>query len=162
MPTLVIDSPVGALLLCSDGQAITRISWLDDKVSRAKDDPNSICRPDSICQLAATELRAYFAGNLQDFSVPVSLNGSPLQRGVWDAMVKIPFGAVLTYGDVAHALSAGAQAVGTACGQNPVPIIVPCHRIVGAGGKLTGFSGGNGVETKAFLLDLESGQGRLI
>jgi methylated-DNA-[protein]-cysteine S-methyltransferase len=156
MPTLIIDSPVGALLLCSDSHAITQLSWLDDKASRPTDDQ------DRVCQLAATELQAYFSGSLRNFTVPVSLGGSKLQRGVWSAMVKIPFGAVLTYGDVAHRLGAGAQAVGTACGQNPVPIIVPCHRIVGVGGKLTGFSGGNGVETKAFLLDLESGQGRLI
>jgi len=156
MPTLIIDSPVGALFLCSDGYAITQLSWLDDKASQPTDDP------DPACLLAATELQAYFAGSLQNFTIPVSLGGSKLQRGVWNAMVKIPFGAVLTYGDVAHALGTGPQAVGIACGQNPVPIIVPCHRIVGDGRKLTGFSGGNGVETKAFLLDLESGQGRLI
>jgi methylated-DNA-[protein]-cysteine S-methyltransferase len=156
MSTLIINSPVGALLLCSDGQAITQLSWLDKKAPRPTDDPDPVCR------LAATELQAYFAGSLRNFTISVSLGGSKLQRGVWNAMVKIPFGAVLTYGDVAHALGAGPQAVGAACGQNPVPIIVPCHRIVGGGGKLTGFSGGNGVETKAFLLDLESGQGRLI
>jgi methylated-DNA-[protein]-cysteine S-methyltransferase len=156
MPTLIIDSPVGELLLCSSGQAITKLSWLDDKASRPTDDP------DPVCALAATELQAYFAGTLRNFTIRVSLGGSKLQRGVWDAMVNIPFGTVLTYGNVAHALGTGAQAVGTACGQNPVPIIIPCHRIVGASGKLTGFSGGNGVQTKAFLLDLESGQGRMI
>jgi methylated-DNA-[protein]-cysteine S-methyltransferase len=156
LPTLIIDSPVGLLLLCSSGRAITKLSWLDDEVSRPADDPDAICR------LAAKELQAYFSRNLLYFTIPVSLGGSKLQRAVWDAIVNIPFGTVLTYGNVAQALNTGARAVGTACGKNPVPIIVPCHRIVGAGGKLTGFSGGNGVLTKGFLLDHESGQGRMI
>lgn len=117
---------------------------------------------DGICDFAAQELACYFSGRLQAFSVPVSFDGSNLQRKVWEVMTNIPFGQVLTYGSVAHAVGSGPQAVGTACGQNPIPLIVPCHRIVGSGGKLTGFSGGRGIETKAFLLDHEAGQGRLL
>jgi methylated-DNA-[protein]-cysteine S-methyltransferase len=156
MGTLTIDTPVGALTLRGDGEAITRISWLDHGKPAPTDER------DRLCDQAARELLSYFSGQLTTFTVPVTLRGSALQLGVWEVMRRIPFGEVLTYGDVARAVSSEPQAVGTACGQNPIPVIVPCHRIVGAGGKLTGFSGGNGIETKAFLLDHESGQGRLL
>lgn len=151
-----IDTPVGVLTLQSNGEAISRVFWSDSGVSAAIDET------DSICDIAAEQLLSYFFGHRKQFTVPVSLGGSDLQRKVWRVMREIPFGDVLTYGDVARAVGSEPQAVGTACGQNPVPVIVPCHRIVGAGGKLTGFSGGRGIETKAFLLDHESGQGRLL
>lgn len=149
-------TPVGALTLSSNGRAITRVAW-----SRSDEEAENI-QSDPILEAAASEIERYFAGSLTRFQTPVHLEGSPLQLGVWEAMRAIPFGQVLTYGDVARAVGSKPQAVGTACGQNPIPVIVPCHRVVGAGGKLTGFSGGNGIETKAFLLDLESGQGRLL
>lgn len=156
MAIRTVATPVGALTLRSDGEAITKVSWVDH------DKPPPTDEPDSLCDLAAEELLAYFSGNLTIFTVPISLKGSDLQTRIWDIMRGIPFGEVLTYGDVAKAVGSEPQAVGTACGQNPIPVIVPCHRIVGAGGKLTGFSGGKGIETKAFLLDHESGQGRLL
>lgn len=151
-----ITTPVGTLTLSSNGRAITRVTWFraGDDVGNADSDP--------ILEAAKAEIDQYFSGRLTEFQTPVHLEGSPLQLSVWQAMRTIPFGQVLTYGDVAKAVGSEPQAVGTACGQNPIPVIVPCHRIVGAGGKLTGFSGGNGIETKAYLLDLESGQGRLL
>lgn len=151
-----ITTPVGTLTLSSNGRAITRVTWFraGDDVGNADSDP--------ILEAAKAEIDRYFSGRLTEFQTPVHLEGSPLQLSVWQAMRTIPFGQVLTYGDVAKAVGSEPQAVGTACGQNPIPVIVPCHRIVGAGGNLTGFSGGNGIETKAYLLDLESGQGRLL
>jgi len=151
-----ITTPVGALSLSSNGRAITRVAWIRDGA------PTQDCPSDPILDAAAREIAQYFAGSLTRFTTPVHLEGSTLQLGVWKVMRAIPCGQVLTYGDVARAVGSEPQAVGTACGQNPIPVIVPCHRVVGAGGKLTGFSGGNGIETKAFLLDLESGQGRLL
>lgn len=151
-----ISTPVGALTLSSNGHAITRVTW------PRSDDITTDCESEPILEAAALEIRKYFSGMLTEFRVPVHLEGSALQLGVWKAIRAIPFGRVLTYGDVAKAIGSEPQAVGTACGQNPIPVIVPCHRIVGAGGRLTGFSGGAGIETKSFLLDLESGQGRLL
>ena len=156
MGTRILDTPVGALILQSNNSAITRVSWADHG------NPMPSGQSDRICDFAARELQFYFSGRLKTFSVPVALDGSALQLRVWEVMTNIPFGEVLTYGDVARDVGSGPQAVGTACGQNPIPVIIPCHRIVGAGGKLTGFSGGTGIETKAFLLDYESGQGRLL
>ncbi len=88
--------------------------------------------------------------------------GSDFQRAVCDAMSAIPFGETLTYGDIAKLTGNSAQAVGNACGANPIPIIIPCHRVMGAGGKLVGFSGAGGVETKVQLLRLEGAAGLLI
>jgi methylated-DNA-[protein]-cysteine S-methyltransferase len=156
MAIRTIITPVGALALQGNGESITKVSWLDHTAARSPD------APDRVCDLAADELLSYFENQLKIFTVPVFLSGSDLQSKVWDAMRNIPFGEVLTYGDVARIVGSEPQAVGFACGQNPIPVIVPCHRIVGAGGKLTGFSGGNGIETKEFLLDHESGQGRLL
>ena len=147
MGTRILDTPLGALILQSNNSAITRVSWADHG------NPMPSRQSDRICDFAARELQFYFSGHLKTFSVPVSFDGSILQIKVWELMTNIPFGKVLTYGDVAREVGSGPQAVGTACGQNPIP---------GAGGKLTGFSGGTGIETKAFLIDHESGQGRLL
>lgn len=156
MGTLNTTTPVGVLALWSNGEAIIKVSWQENDTDAIIDDPDPVCRE------AAREIAAYFDGSLRKFSVATSFQGSSLQTGVWNAMTKIPFGSVLTYGDVARIVGSEPQAVGTACGQNPIPVIVPCHRIVGAAGKLVGFSGGKGIETKAYLLDHESGQGRLL
>jgi methylated-DNA-[protein]-cysteine S-methyltransferase len=100
---------------------------------------------------ACAQLRAYDAGTLQHFDLPLEIGGSDLQRAVCAAMSAIPFGQTCTYGDIARMIGAPAQAVGRACGGNPVPVIIPCHRVMGAKG-LTGFSGAGGVETKVALL----------
>ncbi|HEX8345977.1 MAG TPA: methylated-DNA--[protein]-cysteine S-methyltransferase [Actinoplanes sp.] len=106
---------------------------------------------------AATELAAYFAGELTDFTVPVTMvRGSEFERAVWAELSRIPYGTMRTYGEIAAALGdpGAARAVGTACNRNPVPVIVPCHRVVGAGGKLVGFGGG--LDRKRRLLELEA------
>ncbi|GIF24958.1 methylated-DNA-[protein]-cysteine S-methyltransferase [Actinoplanes tereljensis] len=106
---------------------------------------------------AAQELAAYFAGELTEFAVPVEMpGGSEFERAVWAEIAKIPYGEMITYGAIATALGdpGAARAVGTACNHNPVPVIVPCHRVVGAGGKMVGFGGG--LDRKRKLLELEA------
>ena len=105
----------------------------------------------------ADELRAYFAGTLTEFTVPVEMRGgSEFERSVWAEIAKIPYGEMITYGEIATALGdlGLSRAVGTACNHNPVPIIVPCHRVVGAGGKMVGFGGG--LDRKRKLLEMEA------
>jgi methylated-DNA-[protein]-cysteine S-methyltransferase len=105
----------------------------------------------------ADELRAYFAGTLTEFTVPVEMRGgSEFERSVWAEIAKIPYGEMITYGEIATALGdlGLSRAVGTACNHNPVPVIVPCHRVVGAGGKMVGFGGG--LDRKRKLLEMEA------
>ena len=104
---------------------------------------------------AETQLAAYFDSRLKDFDLPLAAPGTEFQTGVWRAISAIPFGTTLTYGDLAKKLGTGPRAVAGACGANPIPIIVPCHRVLGAGGKLHGYSGRGGILSKATLLYLE-------
>lgn len=120
-----------------------------------------ISDPTPLLQEACRQLRAYADGRLEQFDLPLKLTGSAFQQSVCAVMRDIPFGETLTYGDIAKQLGAPAQAVGGACGGNPIPIIVPCHRVMGAKG-LTGFSGAGGVETKVALLRHEKAAGLLI
>ena len=111
---------------------------------------------------AAAQLRAYFAGELIDFDLPLDLDGTDFQRRCWLALATIPYGQTVSYGEQARRLGLGpasARAVGAANGQNPVPIVLPCHRVVGADGSLTGFGGG--LDTKRFLLEHEGALLRL-
>jgi methylated-DNA-[protein]-cysteine S-methyltransferase len=110
---------------------------------------------DPLLQEAAAQLDAYFAGTRQTFDLPLDLHGTPFQRAVWAALLHIERGATCTYGDVAHAVGSpsGVRAVGSAVGRNPVGIIVPCHRVIGHDGSLTGYAGG--LDRKRFLLRLE-------
>ena len=106
-------------------------------------------------------VREYFAGQRRDFDLPLRVKGSDFQRAVCDAMSAIPYGDTATYGEIAALTGNSAQAVGNACGGNPIPVIIPCHRVMGAKG-LTGFSGAGGVETKVALLRHEKAAGLLI
>ena len=145
-------SPVGPLVIHEDDGAVTRLSW-----GRAIDEAETPLLRD-----ANEQLSAYFDGRLTKFDLPTFVHGSDFQRAVCDAMLAIPYGETLTYGDIAKLTGNSAQAVGNACGANPIPIIIPCHRVMGAGGKLVGFSGAGGVETKVQLLRLEGAAGLLI
>ena len=140
-----VDSPLGPLTLVSEGGALTRLGW--GRAAR-EDDSNLLTR-------AAAELAAYFAGELRDFDLPVAPDGTGHDRKVWRAMQDIPRGETRSYGEIARAIGSAAQAVGNACGRNPIPIVIPCHRIVGANGTIGGYSGQGGAETKRFLLRLE-------
>jgi methylated-DNA-[protein]-cysteine S-methyltransferase len=145
MHALSFPSPVGRLTLVERDGAIASLRW----GGRAGADPSPLLAE------ARRQIDAYFAGALRAFDLPLAIEGTDFQRAVWAAMLAIPFGAVRTYGDVAAELGGAARAVGGACGENKLPILVPCHRIVAAGGALGGYSGGEGVATKRFLLALE-------
>jgi methylated-DNA-[protein]-cysteine S-methyltransferase len=147
----VLDSPIGEFSVATDGEAVCGAHF--GRVEAARDEP-----ADEVARRAVAELRAYFAGELTAFTVPVAApRGTGFERAVWREMTRIPYGETLTYGEVAKAVGepGGARAVGVACNRNPVPVLVPCHRIVGAGGKLVGFGGG--LPRKVTLLELEAG-----
>lgn len=150
MPSLTIPTQFGPLTLTEDDGAIVRVDWDGDGTDETP-----------LLVEAARQLRAYDAGELEVFDLPLRVAGSDFQRAVCAQMSAIPFGDTVTYGDIAKALDQSAQAVGSACGGNPIPIIIPCHRVMGAKG-LTGFSGKGGVETKVALLRHEGAGGFLI
>ena len=108
-----------------------------------------------LLSIVRDQLADYFDGRLTDFSLPLAPLGTPFQHKVWRAMCDIPYGEVRSYGELAKRLRTGSRAVGTACARNPLPVLIPCHRVVGANGALTGYSGGDGLATKDFLLNLE-------
>lgn len=157
MISAVHQSPVGELTLYSDGVALTGIEFEDPKYP-LEPAPRG---DDKILGQARRELDAYFAGKLTAFNVALAPRGTPFQQQVWTALRKIPYGATRSYGQQAQAIGSpkASRAVGLANGKNPIPIIVPCHRVIGASGSLTGFGGG--LERKKFLLDLEQGAVRL-
>lgn len=142
----VLESPVGRIRITETDGAITELGWTD---TAAMPPSNQILRN------AADQLREYFAGRLTAFALPLAPAGTEHQRKVWTAMTETPSGSLRTYGDLAREIGSSARAVGTACGKNPIPIIVPCHRIVATGGGIGGYSGRGGVETKRQLLNLE-------
>ncbi|RKF16069.1 methylated-DNA--[protein]-cysteine S-methyltransferase [Roseovarius spongiae] len=144
-------SPVGRLTITARDGAITALDW------GAADAEDSTPELDE----ARRQLTAYFDGALTEFDLPLRVEGSGFQRDVCAQIAAIPFGETRSYGDIARALGAPAQAVGAGCGGNPIPIMIPCHRVLGATG-LGGFSGAGGVETKVWLLRHEGAAGLLI
>jgi len=144
-----LQSPVGWLELETDGEAILRLSFLEEA-------PKAPVRAeDPVLLLACRELNAYFGGTLRRFSVPVRPSGTDFQKSVWENMKKIPYGETATYGELAQAVGkpGASRAVGGACHNNPVAILLPCHRVVGKNGFWGGFGGG--VWRKRILLELE-------
>jgi methylated-DNA-[protein]-cysteine S-methyltransferase len=144
-------SPIGALTIWEGEGAIIKLDWTDAG-GRAET---------PLLEAAIHQLDAYFKGAREAFDLPFHVKGSQFQKDVCAAMLAIPFGYTRTYGEIAKALGVPAQAVGQACGANPIPIMIPCHRVMGAKG-LTGFSGQGGVETKVALLRHEGAAGLLI
>lgn len=146
----VLDSPIGEFSVATDGDSVRGARF--GRVAGAADEAG-----DEISRRAVAELGAYFAGELTEFGLPVSApRGSDFERAVWREMTRIPYGQTSTYGEVARRVGdpGAARAVGVACNRNPIPVIVPCHRIVGAGAKLVGFGGG--LDRKRILLELEA------
>lgn len=137
-----VETPFGQLGVQSVDGEIIGLRWFGTTTGH----------PDETLMQATQQLTEYAQGLRQDFDLPLRLSGPPLVQAVARAMLAIPFGETRTYGDIAREVGASAQAVGQACGANPIPILVPCHRVMGANGKLTGFSGAGGVETKVALL----------
>ncbi len=146
MPRLALDSPLGRLTLVEEEGALAALDWRD-----TSDDDE----PTPLLLEARRQLDGYFAGTRAAFDLPLAPRGAAFERRVWQLMAEIPYGETRRYGELARALAAPARAVGKACGRNPLPILIPCHRVLAAGGALGGYSGGVGVDTKRRLLILE-------
>jgi methylated-DNA-[protein]-cysteine S-methyltransferase len=145
-----VETPIGTVWLAGDGRRLTRVSF--DRL------PEHGCPP-GVARAVRAQLGAYFAGELERFELPLAPSGTRFQRHVWDAVAAIPYGATASYSEIAAAVArpSACRAVGAANGRNPLPILVPCHRVVGATGALTGYGGG--LERKRALLDLERAAG---
>ncbi len=152
MSHVSLSSPVGPLTVWAENSAIIRLDWED-----RPDAPQT----DGVLGAARDQLREYFAGDRQAFDLPLAPRGSAFQQDFYAALCAIPFGETRTYGDLAGDLGVSAQAIGQACGANPIPILIPCHRVLAASG-LGGFSGRGGVEAKVALLKLEGAASLLI
>ena len=150
-----LNSPLGKLTLESDGQALTRIR-LPEETWEADPKTKRVRKPEMFAE-AAAQLGAYFRGERKEFDLKLNPRGTDFQKKVWGLLREIPLGQTITYGELA--VQAGnpkaSRAVGAANGKNPLPIIIPCHRVIGSNGKLTGFAGG--LEAKKALLKLEKG-----
>jgi len=155
MHSTVVTTPLGPVRITSSGTAITSVLFLDEE-NEPTETPN-----DPLLLECTRQLEAYFSGSLTQFDLPLAPQGTEFQQRVWAELQKVPFGRTATYGDLAHRLGDPnlTRAVGTANGSNPIAIIIPCHRIIGADGSLTGYSGG--LWRKQWLLRHESAQKEL-
>jgi methylated-DNA-[protein]-cysteine S-methyltransferase len=151
----VTDSPYGPLTLVADDGALCGLYMTGQRHRPPQETFGP--RDDTLLADAKEQLAAYFAGELRQFTLTLRLHGTPFQRGVWEQLARIPFGETRSYGELADALGSpkASRAVGLANGKNPVGIIVPCHRVVGSDGSLTGYGGG--LDRKRRLLDFEQG-----
>lgn len=145
MPQLAFNTPIGPLALFEADGAIVAIDW--GWLPENEESP--------LLLKARDQLEEYFEGKRKVFDLPLAPHGTPFQRKVWTALSEIPFGTTLTYGQLADQLGTAPRALGGACGRNPIPVVIPCHRVLAAGGGLGGYSGIDGIETKEFLLRIE-------
>ncbi len=156
-----LDSPLGTLLVAATDQGLCGIYFEQHRHFKGKDgwarDPEH-----AVVRRAVRQLQEFFAGGRTGFDLPLDLQGTPFQQEVWQQLLRIPYGATVSYGEHAKAVARpkAARAVGAAIGRNPVSIIVPCHRVVGSNGSLTDYAGG--LERKRSLLELESRQEQLV
>lgn len=145
--SVVVPSPLGPLTLFAVDGEIVALEW-----GKGADDSN----PPPVLQEAARQLEAYFDGKRRDFALPLNPHGTAFQQKVWNAMRRIPCGETRSYGEIAREIGCGApRPIGGACGKNPIPVIIPCHRILGSGKSFGGYSGEGGLDTKRWLLRLE-------
>lgn len=153
---LCTDSPVGTLRLTTDGRHLTGV-WFSEHRHAPSDLGEEVAEREAppVLQEAARQLREYFAGTRTDFDLPLRSAGTDFQQRVWSVLARIPYGTTWSYRQLADEVGSpgAARAVGAANGRNPISIVVPCHRVVGASGAITGYGGG--VERKQLLLDLE-------
>jgi methylated-DNA-[protein]-cysteine S-methyltransferase len=148
-----VDSPIGSLLLAGDGEFLIELGFPGGKAARRhQPDWTRNSEPFDECK---RQLREYFAGELREFSIPLAPEGTEFQLQVWNALRSIPYGETVSYGELAEQIGrpAASRAVGAANGRNPIPVIIPCHRVIGSSGQLVGFGGG--IATKKHLLALE-------
>ncbi|MGW6733793.1 methylated-DNA--[protein]-cysteine S-methyltransferase [Streptomyces sp. NPDC055013] len=152
----LIDSPYGPLTLVAEEGVLCGLYMTDQRHRPAEETFGT--RDESLFRDAEDQLKAYFAGELKEFTLELRLSGTPFQRSVWEQLRKIPYGETRSYGELADTVgnSGASRAVGLANGKNPIGIIVPCHRVVGANGSLTGYGGG--LDRKQRLLDFENGR----
>jgi methylated-DNA-[protein]-cysteine S-methyltransferase len=150
-----ITSPVGKLKLVASDKGLVAILWENDNPRRVPLTSSVEDDQQKILVEVERQLNQYFTGERRSFSLPLDMRGTPFQKDVWEALLSIPFGETRSYGQLAKQIgrSSASRAVGAANGRNPISIIVPCHRVIGSSGNLTGFAGG--LETKATLLDME-------
>lgn len=157
-----VETPIGEILVAGDADAVYEIHFGGARTSRphsADGDvrtPPDWTRDDAALKYASVQLRSYFAGKRRDFDFPLAPRGTEFQLAVWTALRQIPYGETTTYGEVARTIGRpdAVRAVGAANGANPIPIVVPCHRVIGSNGTLTGFGGG--LPAKRWLLDHEA------
>ncbi|HBX36466.1 MAG TPA: cysteine methyltransferase [Pseudohongiella sp.] len=149
----VYESPVGSLLLAGDGSALRLIGFPSGKAAR-QPQPDWMRRNEAFKQVKQ-QLQAYFAGELKSFDLNLAPQGTDFQRQVWQALQQIPYGATASYGDIARQIGRpdASRAVGAANGQNPIPIVIPCHRVIGSDGSLTGFGGGLACKRQLLVLE---------
>ncbi len=152
-----LDTPIGTLLIAGDENAIHRIEF-PKRGKPARPQPDWVQSARGTVAEAVRQLREYFAGKRTGFELPLAPQGTDFQRGVWRRLLEIPYGETISYGELARRVGnpKASRAVGAANGSNPIPIVIPCHRVIGANGKLTGFGGG--LPTKEALLALEARQ----
>ena len=152
-----LESPVGQLLLVADADHLRGISFPNG--SRKQEPQVGWRRDDAWFPATTAQLRSYFAGELKEFDLPLLFDGTPFQNTVWQALCDIPYGETMSYGALAEKLgnAKASRAIGAANGANPLPIVAPCHRVIGADRSLTGFGGG--VDVKHFLLSHENAKG---
>lgn len=149
-----VDSPVGPLLIAASDDALVAIEF-EDSWHPVKRNADWEAGDNAMLRETRRQLGEYFAGTRRSFQLPLAPHGTPFQQSVWSTLATIPYGQTWSYRDVAHRIGKpeAVRAVGAANGRNPIPIVLPCHRVIGADGSLTGFGGG--LPTKAFLLRLE-------
>lgn len=154
---ITLPSPVGELKLVANGARLAAILWENDKPGRVRLGPMTPAPDNPLLQNAARQLQEYFAGHRDRFDLELDFVGTDFQKKVWAALLTIPFGETRTYRQIAEQIGnpAAVRAVGAANGRNPISIVAPCHRVIGASEKLTGFAGG--LEAKERLLVLEGG-----
>jgi methylated-DNA-[protein]-cysteine S-methyltransferase len=155
-----IESPLGPLLLAADDAGLRQILFVN---GRHPAEPEPSWREDRVPHSETIrQLTAYFAGDLENFDLQLAPEGTPFQLGVWRSLCEIPFGQTISYGELASRIGnpKASRAVGLANGSNPIPIVIPCHRVIGSNGKLTGYGGGLPIKEK--LLALERRQLRLL
>lgn len=153
---LLRPSPVGHLKLVATNRGLCAVLWENENPRRVPLGPVEENADHPVLRETARQLKDYFAGKRTAFSLPLDETGTPFQKAVWQALTGIPFGETRCYADIARQIGrpAAVRAVGAANGRNPLSIVVPCHRVIGSGGRLTGFAGG--LEVKAWLLEHES------
>lgn len=144
-PQLSLHTPVGDITLSEDDGALVSVDW-----GWAEGQKET-----ALLKRARKQLQQYFDGDLQDFDLPLNPHGTALQKKIWAGMCAIPYGATLAYGELGQQVGTIARVVGNACGRNPLPILIPCHRVLATHGKLGFYSGEGGIETKIALLRLE-------